>query len=61
VCVFEFNKVNKTQKLKRVMRSGEFKDKFASYNSMLKCVQRSRVRRSGTDAALIPTSQRHHS
>lgn len=57
MCVFEFNKVNKTQKLKRVMRSGEFKDKFASYNALLKCVLRSLASlasRLGAEAACAP-------
>ena len=38
VCVHEFNKVDKTQKLKRALRAGEFKERFEAFNLKLKCV-----------------------
>jgi hypothetical protein len=36
-CIAEFNKVNTRQRLGRVMRAGEFKEKFHGYNVTLRC------------------------
>lgn len=37
VCVHEFNKVDKTSKVKRALRAGEFKESFEAFNVKLKC------------------------
>ena len=36
-CVGEFNKVERTQKLRRVLRASEFKAKFDGFNATLTC------------------------
>jgi len=40
VCVHEFNKVDKTSKVKRALRAGEYKESFEAFNVKLKCALR---------------------
>ncbi len=45
VCVCEFNRVDKTSRVKRALRASEFKERFEVFNSKLKCVSRCVMRR----------------
>jgi len=44
VCVYEFNKVDKSSRVKRALRASEFKERFDVFNSKLKCVRRCMLR-----------------
>jgi hypothetical protein len=51
-CIAEFNRVNTRQRMGRVLRAREFKDKFQSYNVELRCAVCMRSRqRVGHDTA----------
>ena len=52
VCVSEFNKVDKTSRVKRALRASEFKDRFEAFNAKLKCVRRRVLRRLASLAEL---------